>query len=300
VRSQSSIDDVRAYVEFEHDPASELATLLSEAGVRGRIGIEAHRLPASALRTLESRLPGVDWVPIDRPLERLQIAKTAAEVEQLGALANDLLRALGDTLVKLGPGASESDYGGELVGRVAHTGAIPLFMVFSSGPRTTLGHPEPEPTPLVEGNIWRTDFGARRAGIGGDIARTGVVGAPSHEQREIFATVRAAQDAAATLAEPGRPASELFFAVKRTFEDGGLPFAMPHVGHGIGFGLHEAPLLEPRNEQPLTAGTVLNIEPFAILIDRGEGYHTEDMVLVGPGGPERLTAPQEELLVVEP
>lgn len=300
VRSQSPIGDVRSYVEFEHDPASELASLLGDAGVRGRIGIEAHRLPASALRTLESRLPDVEWVGIDRALERLQISKTPTEVEQLGTLANELLRALGDTLAALGSGASEADYGGELVSRVARTGAIPLFMVFSSGPRTTLGHPEPELRPLVEGSIWRTDFGARRAGIGGDVARTGVVGAPTEQQREIFQTVRAAQDAAAVLAEPGRPASELYFAVKRTFEDGGVPFLMPHVGHGIGFGLHEAPLLEPRNDQPLTPGTVLNIEPFAIVTDRGEGYHTEDMVLVGEAGPERLTAPQEELLVIEP
>lgn len=300
VRDQSPIADVRAYVEFEHDPATELAALLAAAGITGRVGIEAHRLPASALRTLEARLPGIEWVAIDRPLEQLQVAKTPEEITRLGALAGDLLSALHGTLGALEPGASEADIGGELVSRVARTGAIPLFMVFSSGPRTTLGHPEPLRTPLDAGAIWRTDFGARRDGLGGDVARVGVVGAPTDEQREIFATVRAAQDAAAALAEPGRPARELFFAVKDTFAAGGLPFLMPHVGHGIGFGLHEAPLLEPRNDVPLTEGAVLNIEPFAILTDRGEGYHTEDMVLVGPSGPERLTVPQEELLVIEP
>ena len=300
VRGQSPIADVRAYVEFEHDPATQLASLLSEAGVSGRVGIEAHRLPASALRTLGARLPSIEWVAIDRPLERLQIAKTPSEIERLGALAREMLGALDGTLASLAPGASEADIGGELVSRVAKTGAIPLFMVWSSGPRTTLGHPEPQRVPLEPGAIWRTDFGARRAGLGGDVARTGVVGAPDATQHEIFAIVRAAQDAAAELAEPGRPARELFHAARRTFEAGGLPFLMPHVGHGIGFGLHEAPLLEPRNDLPLTEGTVLNLEPFAILADRGEGYHTEDMVLVCPTGPERLTVPQEELLVIEP
>jgi Xaa-Pro aminopeptidase len=300
VRDQSPIDDVRAYVEFEHDPATQLAELLTEAGVTGRVGIEAHRLPASALRTLEERLPTIEWIAIDRPLEQLQIAKTPDEIARLGALAGDLLSALHGTLDALGPGSSEAEIGGELVSRVARTGAIPLFMVFSSGPRTTLGHPEPLRTALRAGAIWRTDFGARRDGLGGDVARTGIVGSPSDEQREIFATVRAAQEAAVALAEPGRPARELFFAVKDAFEAGGLPFSMPHVGHGIGFGLHVAPLLEPRNDVPLTEGAVLNIEPFAILVDRGEGYHTEDMVLVGPSGPERLTVPQEELLVIEP
>src|SRR3954453_6615245 len=40
VRTQSPVGDVRAYVEFEHDPAGELATLLGDAGITGRIGIE--------------------------------------------------------------------------------------------------------------------------------------------------------------------------------------------------------------------------------------------------------------------
>ena len=274
VRSQSSIDDVRAYVEFEHDPASELASLLSDAGLRGRIGIEAHRLPASALRTLESRLPDVEWVAIDRSLERLQIAKTAAEVEQLGALANDLLRALGDTLAKLDQAPVRATTAASWWPRRAHRCHPALHGVLVGSPHDT--RPSRAGTDAARrGQRMADHFGARRPpGIGGDVARTGVVGAPTDEQREIFATVRGAQDSAAALAEPGRPASELFFAVKRTFEDGGLPFGMPHVGHGIGFGLHEAPLLEPRNDQPLTAGTVLNIEPFAILIDRGEAATT--------------------------
>jgi Xaa-Pro aminopeptidase len=300
VRSQSPIADVHAYVEFEDDPTTELAGLLARTGLTdGRIGIEAHRLPASALRTLQERLPAVEWVAVDRALERLQIVKTAGEIDRLAWLARALLSALDDTIAALGAGASEYEYGGELVSRVARTGALPLFMVFAAGPRTTLGHPEPGRSPLEPGTIWRTDFGARLGGLGGDVARTGVVGSPSPEQVEIFAAVRAAQDAAVALAEPGRPARELYEACRRTFERNRLPFAMPHVGHGLGIGLHEAPLLEPRNDAPLAAGTVLNIEPFLVLGDRGEGYHTEDMVLVSADGPERVTTPQDALLVID-
>ena len=136
-------------------------------------------------------------------------------------------------------------------------------------------------------------------GLCGDVARTGVVGAPTAEQEEIFATVRGAQDAAIALAEPGRPARELYSACKHAFELGGFPLLTPHVGHGIGIGLHEFPLLQPRNATPLAEGTVLNVEPFAIFPERGEGYHTEDLVLVSAEGPRRLTNPQDSLLVVE-
>ena len=236
VRTQTSIGDVQTYIEFEDDPASELAALLSQRGViRGRVGIDAYRLPGAALRTLEEALPELELVALDRELERLQVAKTDAEVDSLGGLANSLLGALDDTISALGASASEHDYGAELVSRVARTGAMPLFLVFASGPRTALGHPEPESVPLQPGSIWRTDFGARvPGGLCGDVARTGVVGAPTAEQEEIFATVREAQDAAIALAEPGRPARELYSACKRAFELGGFPLLTPHVGHGSG------------------------------------------------------------------
>jgi Xaa-Pro aminopeptidase len=90
----------------------------------------------------------------------------------------------------------------------------------------------------------------------------------------------------------------MFRACKREFERNRLPFVVPHVGHGIGVGLHEAPMLEPNNDTPLAEGTVLMVEPFALLPDRGEGYHTEDMVLVTADGPRWLTVPQDELLVL--
>jgi Xaa-Pro dipeptidase len=110
--------------------------------------------------------------------------------------------------------------------------------------------------------------------------------------------VRSAQDAIVAAAEPGRPAKELYFAAQHEFERNHLPFLLPHVGHGIGVGLHEAPLLEPRNDARLAVGTVMMIEPFAIMKDRKEGYHTEDMVLVTADGPVRLTVPQDELIVL--
>jgi Xaa-Pro aminopeptidase len=300
VRTQTPISDVRAYVEFADDPATKLAELLSERGVaRGRVGIEARRLPTEAMRTLGAQLPEIEWVAIDRALEHLQAAKTEGEVDQLSSLANSLLDALDATIASNSGDVGEDVFAGELLARVARTGALPLFLVFAAGERTTLGHPEPRPTPLQAGSIWRADFGARLpGGILGDVARTGVVGSPDPDQEEIFAAVRAAQDAAVALAQPGRPARELYDACKRALERSGIPFLMPHVGHGIGIGLHEPPLLEPRNEAPLAEGTVLNVEPFAILADRGEGYHTEDLILVTGQGPHRLTTPQDELLSI--
>lgn len=299
-RDQSWITDVDNYVEFEHDPAAELARVLRQAGVtRGQVGIEEARLPVSALRALQRELPDLELVSVDRELAGLQTVKSDAEIERLGGLARDLLASLDATIDALGGHGSEAAYSGELFSRVSRTGATPIFQFFASGERTVLGHPEAEKVPMDEGAIWRTDFGARLpGGICGDVARTGVVGGASAEQAEIFAAVRSAQDAIVAAAEPGRPAKDLYRAAQLEFERNKLPFLLPHVGHGIGVGLHEAPLLEPRNDTRLAVGTVMMIEPFAIMKDRKEGYHTEDMVLVSADGPVRLTVPQDALIVL--
>jgi Xaa-Pro aminopeptidase len=152
---------------------------------------------------------------------------------------------------------------------------------------------------MQAGTLWRTDFAARFTdGLKADVARTGVVGEATVEQQEIFANVRAVQDTVVAMIEPNRPAHDLYRAADREFARSGLPFAMPHVGHGIGVGLHEPPLLEPANATPLRPGMVLCIEPLAVIESRREGYHTEDLVVVTDDGHKRLTQPQQALLEI--
>ena len=126
---------------------------------------------------------------------------------------------------------------------------------------------------MEPGSIWRTDFGARFAGgLKADVARTGVVGEASTEQREIFAAIRRIQDSIVAMIEPDRPACELYEIADAEFARANLPFTMPHVGHGIGVGCTNRPCLEPANvTPPVRPGMVANVEPLAVLESRGEG-----------------------------
>jgi Xaa-Pro aminopeptidase len=152
---------------------------------------------------------------------------------------------------------------------------------------------------MPSGVLWRIDYGARfEGGINSDLARTGVIGAAGAEQEATLKALRATQDAGFHAIEPGRPAKDVFFAVRDEFKRQGMPFVMPHVGHGMGIGLHEYPMLEPGNDTPLEVGMVLNVEPMALITSRGEGYHTEDLAVVTENGPRLLTPPQERLLII--
>jgi Xaa-Pro aminopeptidase len=177
------------------------------------------------------------------------------------------------------------------------SGGLLSFMVFSAGERALGAHAEAVDRPLVEGDIWRIDFGARFFNvINSDLARTGVVGEPTRQQEETLHALRATQDAGFNALEPGRPANEVFAAVKNEFAKQGLPFFMPHIGHGLGIGVHEFPMLEPHNAIPLEVGMVLNIEPMVRVEGRGECYHTEDLAVVTPDGHRLLTKPQTDLI----
>lgn len=301
VRTQTDIVDVRDYVEFKENPTEILAQVLKDRKMAGgSIGVDGRRLPYASGQLLEEKLSGVELVAVDDDIELAQAVKDKHEIGALEEGAKATLAAAEETAAELRPGASERDFSTSAFLKIMQKGGAPLFLVFASGARTMQAHPESTDEPMPPGTLWRIDFGARfHEVINSDLARTGVVGDPSIEQEATLIALRATQDAGFKAIEPGRPAKDVFNAVKDEFKRQGLPFSMPHIGHGMGIGLHEFPMLEPGNDIKLETGMVLNIEPMVVLESRQEAYHTEDLAEVTPNGPRLLTPPQERLLRIK-
>jgi Xaa-Pro dipeptidase len=298
VRSQTDIEDIRDYVEFVDNPTEVLGRVLRERGISaGSIGVDARRLSMASGDLLKDQLKGVELVSIDDEIELAQSVKDRWEIDTLERAAKASLAAAEETAAELKPGATERDFSTSVFLKLMQKGGAPLFLVFASGERTMQAHPESIERRLEPGMLWRIDFGARfNEVINSDLARTGVVGEPSAEQEATLKALRATQDAGFKAIEPGRAARDIFNAVKDEFKRQGLPFSMPHIGHGMGIGLHEFPMLEPGNDTRIQAGMVLNIEPMAVIEARKEAYHTEDLAEVTVNGPRLLTPPQDALL----
>jgi Xaa-Pro aminopeptidase len=298
VREQTDVTDISEYVEFADVPIEALARLLSERGVTsGRVGVELRRLNAGAFAALRAALPDVEVVGIDDEVERLQAVKTPDEVDMLRYGAQATLDAVLGAAGNAHAGDSELELCGGIAAGMMMRGGVFSFMVFGTGRRALGAHVEPVDRPLAQGDLWRIDLGARFfETIHSDLARTGVVGEPNARQEEVMLALRATQDAGYAALEPGRPAREVFDAVRDEFARQKLPFFMPHIGHGLGIGMHENPMLEPANDMRLEEGMVLNIEPMVVFPDIGECYHTEDLALVTADGHELLTEPQSGLI----
>lgn len=75
--------------------------------------------------------------------------------------------------------------------------------------------------------------------------------------------------------------------------------SFPHIGHGIGVGLHEHPMITAEGEERLVPDMVMCVEP-AFLDEEGLMYHIEETVRVTEHGAEVLTYrdPWAELFVI--
>jgi Xaa-Pro aminopeptidase len=300
IAHQTDIRVLVEYTEFVQDPTTVLAEYLLSRGIsRSRVGIESQRLPVRSGETLSRMLPDATFVPVDFELEELQQLKTATEVEMLRQAGVRTADAIVAGIGRAEPGDTERNICARIGEELFLRDGAPVYTFFGAGKRALGSHIEPNSIPMVPGELWRIDTGGRFFELASsDMARTGVVGEPTAEQEDLLQTLLEIQHAGIAALEPGRPASEIFTVVKNEFARREMEFLMPHVGHGIGIGVHEFPILEPGNDRPLKPGMIVTIEPMYRAYHLNECYHVEDLVLVTDEGYELLTQPQERLLQI--
>lgn len=300
VRGQTAIETIVGYQEFVDTPEQVVASELRRLGVTsGPVGTEARRMSAQSRDQLMSALPDLVLRGVDDEIEILQTIKLPSVCDDLATAARITQSAIEETAQSTQPGASEREFSSKIVGTLARDGGTPVFCFFGSGPRALQGHPESTSAVLERGAIWRVDVGGRFGrGLMSDVARTGVVGEPTPDQVRAFTTIKDAQRAGFEQLRPGLRAADVYHAVQKRILAAGYKWTIPHVGHGLGVGIHEEPILAPNNQTRLEPGMVVNIEPILLLPERGEAYHTEDLAVICDDGCRLLTTPQAELLRV--
>ena len=300
-RSHSHIEDIRTYVEFAEKPEAAAVRLLQEVGLeRAKVGFEAHTLPAGSLQRFKQGLPNAEFIPWDEQFGMNLMVKNEAEtaaIEEAGRLTQS---AIVSGLTGAEPGSSELTVANRILKGIMDSGIVAMFNVFAAGPKVLQAHAVADQRVMQPGEIVRLDMGGRMSSTNylSDMARTAVVGEPNRDQAAVYAALLDIQLAVMHACRPGRTIGSLFELCAEHFAKHKLPFSMPHIGHGMGIGLHEAPMIHPGNKTLIEPGMVLNIEPLVMLVDKNECYHTEDLLVVTEGEPRFLTTPQPELIQI--
>lgn len=268
-----------------------------------RVGFEATQVTVATSRAWQRGMPGTEWVPTERIVERLREVKDSWEVAAIrrgGALISEVAGQL-PQIVRAGRTELEVADAIDRAVKTAGFTRAAFPTIVASGPNSAHPHAHPGDRVLEAGDLVVLDFGGVLSGYCVDLTRMAAVGPISRDALALFDAVSAAHQAAVESVKPGIPTWQVDRAARQVLEARGLGDAFLHsTGHGLGLEVHESPRVgrvDPEAPGVIEAGMVFTIEPGAYLEHVG-GVRLEDDVLVTSTGAELLTTAPRELIAV--
>ncbi len=284
--------------EGYHGAFAAAANLLKLNGKR--LGVEELRLRVFESEIIRQHMPEAQICLAGEALVSLRLHKDASEIAAMREAIAISEAALQATIDAVRPGMTEREVGGLLVVEQLKRGGgkHPFEPIIGAGPNSALPHGEPGDDRVQPGQPLLFDFGTTVRGYASDITRTFSVGAPSQQLSDVYAAVKAANEAGRMAAKPGIPAQEVDRAARRVIEAAGYGQYFNHrTGHGLGLEPHEQPNMVEGNTMILEPGMVFTIEP-GIYIPGAVGVRIEDNMVITESGAESLTTFPRDLIQI--
>ena len=286
----------------EEAKAGRLRALCKQQGVKKTLLESTCEL--SRARQLRAMLPAVYFDLRSKKLEvllrNLRACKSPREIAHIKAAQRIAEAAFEHILGKIAPGVSERELALELDFFMLRHGAEALSFdtIVAARQNGSKPHAVPGDDKLRQGDLITFDFGAVVDGYHSDMTRTVALGEPDTQQREIYATVLAAQEAALAVLRPGLSCKEVDAAARDVIERAGYGEHFRHgTGHGVGLEIHEEPRLSKLSCDVLKPGMVITVEP-GIYLPGVCGVRIEDMAVVTEEGYQNLTKTGKELVIL--
>jgi len=126
-------------------------------------------------------------------------------------------------------------------------------------------HGIPSPRVIKEGDIVSIDIGVRLNGYIADSAKTFPVGTISEEKERLLRVTEEALYLGIQQVKAGKRVGDISYAIQKWVEKAGFSVVKVLFGHGVGFSLHEDPVVpnfgKAHRGEVLREGMVLAIEP---------------------------------------
>lgn len=289
-------------VEIGTDMPGAIARVVGELGLsRGVIGLVGMDIISVTLyRHLTRLLPTVRFEQADDLVLSMRAIKSPYELELLrtgSAVADEVADKVRDFIR---PGLTEREIFQFMVQELQSRGVENAGGTCQSGLKRTA---EPVSIPPVSdrvveaGDMLHMEFNGLYGGYQIDICRSTVVGRPpTPEQKDMLELIVLMLEQSIAAVRPGVAAETIELVAGRIALERGLgkhhsvAYGGPasYVGHAIGVGSDELPLLAVGEKTPLEENMVLTIEPGLYRMPVG-GARVEDEVLVTADGVEVLT-----------
>ncbi|MBB6217452.1 Xaa-Pro aminopeptidase [Anaerosolibacter carboniphilus] len=234
-------------------------------------------------------------------LEELRIIKTEEEGDRLREAAKLADKVFEELVHFIRPGMQEKDIKVRIEELFMKMGADGLSFepIVASGPNSSKPHYNRDTRYIEEKDIIILDFGCKYRGFCSDLSRTVFIGGISEEEKKIYDIIYQSNEAGEKAAKRGVPAEKVDQAAREIIEKAGYgENFLNRLGHGIGYGVHEAPDIKEGNGRSLEKGMAFSIEP-GIYLPGKFGIRIEDIVYMGENGAEVLNKASKEIIVIK-
>ena len=298
-RLTSTLSDAEIHIWDDVEgmnPAADLARLLSDLGVSGRIGYEGQTAGLTDYNGQQVCALIPDLVESTEIIRAQRRIKSNAEVDmhrRAAALSDDALDA---GIAATRAGAFEGDIlaamqgavfkgGGDYAGNefIIGSGEGALLCRYFSGRR----HLDPSDQLTLE---WSGAYARYHAAM----MRTVIVGEPSDSHKRMHAACAEALQACEAAIQPGKPMGDVFVAHAKVFDKHGFSHArLKACGYGMGAIYNpiwvDFPMFYQGNPLLMQANQVFFLHMILMDSDSGDAMTLGHSVLVKPDGIERLS-----------
>jgi Xaa-Pro dipeptidase len=294
-----------AFEVVGHQDTDQPWQLLKEAivakGVKiNQLAIEKSHLTVERLEALQELFPQASFARLDDQLNSMRVVKDDSELAILRQAAEYADYAIEVGVSEIAEGKTELEIltAIELALKKKGIAHMSFDTMVLSGPKTASPHGKPGDRKIQKGDFVLFDLGVIYKGYCSDITRTVSFGEPSDAQKDVYETVRKAEQAAVDAVKPGVRAMDLDKIARDVITQAGYGEFFTHrLGHGLGISVHEFPSVTGNNEMALIEGMVFTIEP-GIYDPSITGVRIEDDVVVTKDGVEVLTKYPKELVII--
>lgn len=309
VRAKREISGAEAIV---YESKAEYPERMKEAakGFGGKVAFEAGAVtvkargdslePPEGLDRVEGYFDGLELFPTKGWVEELRKIKEPEEIDRIRKAAELTDAAFSYIVEEIEVGKPERELALDLEYHMRRNGAdaVSFEPIVAAAENSALPHYSPGGRTIEKGRYLLFDFGCKFEGYCSDLSRTVLIGPADDRHREIYDVVLKAQQVGLDNVKAGVRGDQSHAAAMKVFEDAGFPEAFSHgLGHGVGLEIHEAPALKTGYDDVLEERHVVTVEPGAYFEDWG-GVRIEDLVVVGPDGPEILSRARKDLIVL--
>lgn len=271
------VPNFSTYSAYKESPIAGAVRALKEAGIKsGRVGIETTYLTVRYRSELEKLAPGISWVPCDEQFEWIRALKTPPEIALLKESADILDEAMLEAFSSAKAGDTEWEIHSRILEGCEKRGVEHCRGILHAGDNAEIAFSGSSNKKLAAGEIVRTDYAGFLHGYPSNLSRVAVVGEPTGLQRKIYANLISGHRRIMEFMRPGVTGREVFeFQIKAYADLGYLTTYRTILGHSLGLGYHERPILNACETMKLEAGMVFALEPKDLI-----AYHIQDQVVV--------------------